>query len=118
MGIELDDKSHQQKDRRARDEFVEKVYGAAGLPLVRFPVRHTYAPAELTAALHQYFNPEIVEPSSPVISPEPETGTPLCPKCGSEMILRTAKNGANKGKKFWGCTNYPKCHGIREYNLK
>ena len=32
-----------------------------------------------------------------------------CPKCGSPMILRTAKRGPNAGKKFYGCSRYPKC---------
>ena len=35
-----------------------------------------------------------------------------CPKCGSSMVLREAKKGANIGKKFWGCSNFPKCRGI------
>jgi len=39
-----------------------------------------------------------------------------CPKCGSSMILRTAKRGANSGNKFWGCTGYPKCKGMKEYS--
>lgn len=32
-----------------------------------------------------------------------------CPVCGSQMILRLAKRGANAGTQFWGCSNYPKC---------
>jgi restriction system protein len=32
-----------------------------------------------------------------------------CPKCGSPMVIRQAKKGANKGNQFWGCTNFPKC---------
>jgi hypothetical protein len=32
-----------------------------------------------------------------------------CPKCGSDMVLRTAKKGVNAGKQFWGCSAYPKC---------
>ena len=32
-----------------------------------------------------------------------------CPKCGSLMILRTAKRGPNAGGKFYGCSRYPKC---------
>lgn len=32
-----------------------------------------------------------------------------CPKCGSSMILREAKQGQNAGNKFWGCSNFPKC---------
>lgn len=35
-----------------------------------------------------------------------------CPKCGSEMILRTAKKGKNQGKQFWGCSRFPHCRGI------
>ena len=115
VGIELDDKSHQKKDRRERDEFVEKVYEAAHLPLVRFPVRHSYAPAELTTVLQPYMASDRAEPSSEPINLAQENSTPLCPKCGSEMILRTAKSWANQGKKFWGCSNYPRCHGILEY---
>lgn len=36
-----------------------------------------------------------------------------CPKCGSSMVRRTAKQGVNAGQPFWGCTNYPACRGIR-----
>lgn len=32
-----------------------------------------------------------------------------CPKCGSPMILHTAKRGPNAGGKFYGCSNYPRC---------
>jgi restriction system protein len=40
--------------------------------------------------------------------------TPLCPKCGEPMILRTARKGANAGSQFWGCRSYPKCKGVRQ----
>lgn len=33
----------------------------------------------------------------------------LCPNCENEMILRTAKKGANAGNQFWGCSKYPVC---------
>ncbi len=36
--------------------------------------------------------------------PEDEVTQP-CPKCGAKLIKRISK----KGKKFYGCTNYPKC---------
>jgi hypothetical protein len=35
-----------------------------------------------------------------------------CPKCGSPMVLREAKKGKNIGKKFWGCSKFPKCRAI------
>lgn len=41
------------------------------------------------------------------------TGAPFCPVCQSRMVKRKAKNGANAGKKFWGCTRYPDCRGTR-----
>ena len=37
---------------------------------------------------------------------------PICPKCNVPMVLRTATKGERSGKKFWGCTNYPKCRSI------
>ena len=36
-----------------------------------------------------------------------------CQKCGSDMVLRTAKRGANAGNKFWGCSTYPKCRMVQ-----
>ena len=32
-----------------------------------------------------------------------------CPKCGSALVLRTARAGANAGSQFYGCTKYPAC---------
>ena len=36
---------------------------------------------------------------------------PACPSCGKPMSLRTARQGANAGSQFWGCTAYPNCKG-------
>jgi hypothetical protein len=41
----------------------------------------------------------------------------ICPKCGSKMTLRTARRGENKGKQFYGCSNYPKCKMIQAIEL-
>jgi len=38
---------------------------------------------------------------------------PVCPRCGSEMVRRAARQGANAGQSFWGCSKYPSCRGIR-----
>jgi restriction system protein len=35
--------------------------------------------------------------------------TPSCPSCGIKLVLRTASKGSNKGSRFWGCQNYPRC---------
>lgn len=36
----------------------------------------------------------------------------ICPRCKSELTLRIAKRGDNKGNQFFGCMNYPKCKYI------
>lgn len=38
-GVELDDASHQRKDRKERDQFVDQVFAAAGLPIVHVVAR-------------------------------------------------------------------------------
>jgi hypothetical protein len=108
-GIELDDKSHQRSDRQARDEFVEHVFQAANLPLVRIPVKASYSVTELSKQLQPYLRlAETPLPVVEVIKPE----MPHCPRCGSEMVLRTARSGSNQGGQFWGCSKYPQCRGI------
>jgi hypothetical protein len=37
-----------------------------------------------------------------------------CPKCGSDMVLRTARNGPTAGNQFWGCSAYPKCRIVQK----
>lgn len=39
---------------------------------------------------------------------------PTCPECGAPMVRRTARRGSNAGKQFWGCSSFPRCHGIRD----
>lgn len=41
-----------------------------------------------------------------------DAAAPACPKCGSPMVMRTARKGANAGGQFWGCPRYPECRGI------
>ncbi|GFD91051.1 membrane protein [Tenacibaculum sp. KUL152] len=33
----------------------------------------------------------------------------VCPRCGSELVERQAKRGANAGNAFLGCSAFPKC---------
>jgi len=56
-----------------------------------------------TTSLVEYAVPE--NPAS--------TQVPICPKCGRAMVLRTAKKGQNAGSQFYGCSQFPKCRGIR-----
>ena len=113
-GVELDDKSHSRKDRQERDRFVDAVFEISDLPIVHIPVRQSY----VTSDLYTYFEPyldsdEVVPNKSDMSQPLPSSKLePCCPKCGSKMILRTAKRGKNAGQQFWGCTNYPHCRAI------
>ena len=40
---------------------------------------------------------------------------PTCPLCNAPMVQRVARQGANAGKPFWGCSNFSqtKCRGTR-----
>jgi predicted RNA-binding Zn-ribbon protein involved in translation (DUF1610 family) len=115
LGIELDDKSHQRPDRQERDEYVDNVFSTAKLPLIRISVKHSYSVSELTSLLKPYFVSKKTSTMQSVVVDGNKT-IPKCPKCGGEMVLRTAKNGSNQGEKFWGCSSYPHCRGILKMN--
>ncbi|GAB4440645.1 MAG: hypothetical protein Kow00120_08870 [Anaerolineae bacterium] len=100
VGIELDDSSHERSDRKQRDEIVDGAFKAAGLPLRHMRVGRGYKLAELTASL------------APYLGGEGDASTPLCPKCGVAMVVRTATRGAHQGKQFYACPNYPQCKEI------
>lgn len=51
LGIELDDSSHERSDRRKRDEFVDRVFDAAELPLLRIKAKRVYDPIDLLEAI-------------------------------------------------------------------
>jgi hypothetical protein len=125
VGIELDDKSHQRADRQERDEFVDTVFQAAKLPILRVPAKRTYSVGELSELVNKYIGnpakPASIAKSSPInttATPVKVNETPSCPKCGGEMILRTAKNGSNQGEQFWGCRDFPRCRGILKFKEK
>lgn len=42
-------------------------------------------------------------------SGELSSAPPLCPRCGTVMVMRTRKID---GKKFYGCKAFPKCRGV------
>lgn len=44
------------------------------------------------------------------------SSTTECPKCGSLLVVRTAKSGANVGSQFLGCTKYPACRYVAKLN--
>lgn len=51
-------------------------------------------------------NEEVV---TPLTDPQPDIK--LCPECGAAMQIKNGRRG-----KFWGCTNYPRCHHTEDWN--
>jgi restriction system protein len=41
------------------------------------------------------------------------SSTTVCPRCGSPLVQRVARTGANAGKAFCGCKGFPKCRFVR-----
>lgn len=58
-----------------------------------------------------------VQTSRNIAAPEPQKDqsqrAPSCPRCGSEMVRRKARQGAKAGGEFWGCASFPRCRGTR-----
>ena len=42
----------------------------------------------------------------------------ICPKCGSELVMREVKQGALKGSQFLGCSSFPRCRYTKELESK
>jgi hypothetical protein len=109
VGIELDDASHDRRDRQQRDDFVNTVVNTAGLPLLRIPAKTGYSPQDILAKVIPHLQ---AENSQSVVAQLSEDGPPVCPKCGVSMVLRTAAKGAMVGQQFYGCPNYPRCREV------
>ncbi len=128
--IELDDRSHNSKKRQQRDAFLVKACESAKMPFFQFKAKRNYGIHDVRLALVDILpnesNNKITsnEPGVAVeITPETALGKKLvqaaeqssssnqkvCPKCASNMVLRVAGKGKNKGESFWGCTTFPNC---------
>lgn len=126
LAIELDDASHRQATRKERDAFIEEACRSAGLPLLRIPAHRDYAMQELRTQLAEYIDQVPLGPRTQEVRAQPQPApavavavavkaagaAPACPKCGAGMVLRTGKSGPLAGKEFWGCSTFPRCHGL------
>jgi len=45
------------------------------------------------------------------------TSNTVCPKCGSDLVERTVKQGPRTGSKFLGCSSYPKCRFTKDIQV-
>jgi hypothetical protein len=132
LAIELDDTSHTKPERMERDEFVDRVFKTAKLPLLHVPAQANYSLRSLSELLNPYLPLALdtassiaAVPTTPVLAPvSPPDATnasravPLCPKCGIPMVVRTVKGGEHQGKQFYGCPNYPKCREMKPLTSK
>lgn len=62
--IELNDRSHNSPSRKARDEFLEKVFAAAGLPFIQIPAKRSYVTSGIRVTIKRAIEP----------TPKPEGG--------------------------------------------
>jgi hypothetical protein len=111
FGIELV-KPIARNETREADQFMEDLFLSAGLPLVHIPSSTTYSEDDL-AELFKLSIMKVKESGALRAS----TGTdsvPMCPVCGRMMVLRIHRNGVDKGKKYYGCIDSPKCNGVVE----
>ncbi len=104
-GITKDEK------RLAEIQDMKQVFNAAGVPLLVMDSKSSYSAEDIESHLGKFFK---IETIAAEIEPSSDKKV-LCPKCGEEMIKRTAKQGENIGKTFYGCSKYPACKGI--FNL-
>ena len=121
LGVELDDASHSTRDRKERDEFVDQVFSAARLPLVRIPAQAQYNTDQVRQRLRDAMMTVPDERTRPPEEPEATNraagDAPVCPRCGAPMVLRTVNRaGPRQGEQFWGCRHFPKCRGTRDLN--
>lgn len=115
FAIELDDKSHARQDRIDRDLFVNAVFKAAGLPLIRFPARRSYVVSEIQESIESFLGKGGSDKQcDDTIIAEAVTGVDaICPKCGVPMVERRNSRNPN-GRPFLGCRNFPKCREIKQ----
>lgn len=52
----------------------------------------------------------VIEVVEPVATASTSGAQPECPKCGKAMVER---NNRKTGQKFWGCSAFPACRGVR-----
>ena len=109
LAIELDDSSHDRKERKDRDAFVDQAYTAAGLAVLHVRAARTYSVAEVINQITEALPKQSLAESGAAVV---DNNNPPCPKCNTPMVQRKAGRGKHAGKRFWACSNYPKCREI------
>ena len=123
--IELNDRSHNSRVRKERDQFLESACKSADIPLVQVSAKAAYSIAEIQSCISVYLpitqahnidqESSIAALNSGMKQSENEINK-TCPKCSSEMLKKIAKKGKNTGNEFWACSAFPKCRYSKEIN--
>jgi hypothetical protein len=59
--IELDDRSHNQSQRKLRDTFVDRAFASAGIPIAHLPARAAYSINSIRNTLQEVFHVKLQE---------------------------------------------------------
>lgn len=118
--LELDDKSHNAKNRNERDLFLNSACESSNVPLIQIKAEASYKLNEIKQTLSPYISkPSTQVPTEDTIpkiemaETDPKIATmKTCPKCSCEMVKKTAKKGNNVGNEFWACSGFPQCRYI------
>ncbi|MAA75939.1 MAG: hypothetical protein CMN28_14670 [Salinisphaeraceae bacterium] len=113
LAIELDDRSHQQKVRQARDGFLDAAMASAGLPLVRVPAKRGYSILQLLELLGPHLGLDSAEQEKAPIGAAGGPAEGSCGQCGAPVVLRRGRKGAMAGQQFLGCSTYPACRWVQ-----
>ena len=99
-----------KSETRETDQFMEDLFISAGIPLVHISTSEQYRITDLV----ELFKLSLVKvKQSGSLRATTETDSvPMCPVCGRMMVLRMHRNGSEKGKKYYGCMDSPKCNGV------
>lgn len=49
------------------------------------------------------------------VEPERYPDPPICPRCGGNLVVKTARRGRNAGRQFLGCETFPKCRFVKDH---
>lgn len=109
IGVELV-KPVARHDTRESDQFMQDLFLSAGLPLVHVPSNEGYVIADLVELFR--FAITRVKVDGPRRAIEITDSVPMCPVCGRMMVLRIHRTGPDKGKKYYGCMDSPRCNGV------
>lgn len=93
-----------QKNQQTSDQFISQNQS------------ETAAEQSSTVIIDETSETPIVETTEPITTNGIGQQILKCPKCNGDLILRTATRGANIGKQFYGCSNYPKCKYTQNIN--